>query len=66
MMRCIVWYQQLRAQLREELGHDLVEYALFAAIFVLVVTAGLRALSSKAGIVPYSVSQIYNSMMLAR
>jgi Flp pilus assembly pilin Flp len=66
MMRCIVCYQQLRARLREELGHDLVEYALFAAIFVLVVTAAVRALSSKAGIVPYSVSQIYNSMMLAK
>lgn len=66
MMRCIACCQQLRARLREELGHDLVEYALFAAIFVLVVTAAARFLSSKAGIVPYSVSQIYNSMMLAK
>ncbi len=66
MMRFIVWYQQLRARLREELGHDLVQYALFAAIVVLIVTAAVRVLSSKANIVPYSYSQIYDSMMLAK
>jgi len=66
MMRCIVCYHRLRARLREELGDDLVGYAFFAAIFVLLVTAAARVLSSKASVMPESLSQIYNSMMLAK
>lgn len=48
--------------LREELGQDLVEYALILAMVVLVATAGLRSLASVISNLPNALlNQFYNA-----